>query len=133
MSEKDGLSNNDVNDILEDRQGHFWFATHHGGVSRYDGQSFSNFTADGVIAGGEAWSLYEDRDGNIWFPTEGFGIYRYDGQSFTNFSEEEGLPSQAIQCIHQDRAGRIWLGGWMGLFRLDGDLIVQVGQEGPWE
>ena len=30
------LDNNDVYDIIQDREGNLWFACHHGGVSRYD-------------------------------------------------------------------------------------------------
>jgi ligand-binding sensor domain-containing protein len=32
ISEKDGLCHNSLNDILEDKEGNFWFATHHNGV-----------------------------------------------------------------------------------------------------
>lgn len=133
LSEKDGLSNNSVNCILEDKEGSIWFATHFGGISRYDGSSFSNFTLEGEVSGIEVWSIFEDKKGNIWFPSEGFGVYRYDGKSFTNFHEKEGLPSHAIQCIYEDKNDRIWLGGWMGLFRFDGDSIYSVNENGPWD
>jgi ligand-binding sensor domain-containing protein len=149
ISEKDGLCNNAVNDILEDKQGNIWFATHHKGVSRYNvtDKSFTNFTADKLIAGDEVWSLFEDSDGNIWFPAEGFGVYRYDaaisletGEThFTNFDVEHGMESRAIQCSFEDKAGTLWFGGWLGLFRYDSDAefgsydsFVRVGLNGPW-
>ena len=34
---------------------------------------------------------------------------------------------------HQDRSGRLWRGGWQGLFRYDGETIIRVGKDGPWE
>ena len=38
-----GLHNN-VMSITEDKTGNLWFGTDGGGVSRYDGKSFSTFT-----------------------------------------------------------------------------------------
>ena len=124
--------NNVVNDILEDKQGNIWFATHHQGVSRYDGKSFENFTRDGVIEGAETWSLFMDRTGNIWFPAENFGVYRFDGKTFTNFQKPEGLASSAIQCFFEEKDGRILTGGWLGLFRFDGKSFSAVTKDGPW-
>ncbi len=60
-------------------------------------------------------------------------MYRYDGTTFKNYHEAQGLTTNAVQCIYQDRKGRIWLGGWQGLFRLDGETVVAVGKDGPWE
>ena len=76
ISEKDGLCNNAVNDILEDKNGNIWFATHHKGVCRLDETSFTHITSEDGVYGTEAWSLYEDKSGNIWFPVEQFGVYR---------------------------------------------------------
>ena len=120
-------------DILEDRQGRIWFATHHNGICYRVGDKFTHITAKDGVNGTEAWDLYEDPAGNIWFPIENSGVYRYDGKTFTNFGEAQGLTTNAIQCTYQDRSGQLWLGGWQGLFRYDGDTISRVGNDGPWE
>lgn len=133
ISEADGLCNNSVNDILEDRRGRIWFATHHNGVCYRAGGTVTHVTTKDGVNGTEAWDLYEDPAGNIWFPIENSGVYRYDGKAFTNFAQAQGLTSNGVQCTYQDRAGRFWLGGWQGLFRLDGGTIVGVGMDGPWE
>lgn len=133
LSEIEGLPTNTINDILEDRQGNIWFATHYKGVSRYDGTTFTNFTEKGIIAGDEVWSLYEDTHGHIWFPAENHGIYEYDGTSFTNYNEPEEMDTNAIQCIFQDRDGNIWAGGWKGLFRKEGAHFQPIFTDGPWE
>ncbi|RMB56321.1 hypothetical protein EAX61_14635 [Dokdonia sinensis] len=133
FSEKDGLANNGVNDILEDRNGNMWFATHHRGVSRYDGESFTNYTKDGIIKGDEVWSLFEDSKGNIWFPAENVGVYKYDGNTFTLYNEENGPGTNAVQTIYETRDGRIWFGGYKGLYRLEGDRIIEIFETGPWD
>ncbi len=143
ISEKDGLPSNSVNDILEDRNGNIWLATHHKGVSQYNPatKEFQNFTADGTIEGNEVWSLFEDRKGNIWFPAEGFGVYRYNPltDEFTNFGQKKRLGKHCHPVHFEDVEGRIWLGGWMGLFRYDaaaggagGERFFRVLDSGPW-
>lgn len=141
ISTKDGLPDNNVNDILEDKDGNIWFATHYKGVCYWDGTSFTKMPTKERDSGTEVWSLYEDNSGSIWFPIEGFGVYRFDGESLTNFHEKDGLASGAIQCIFEDREGRLWLGGWMGLFRYDspasprtaGKSFFSVTKYGPWQ
>lgn len=130
----DGLAGNSVNAILQDRRGDMWFATHNHGVCRFDGTSFVDVMAEAgeQLERAETWSLYQDRAGNIWFPVENAGVYRHDGTSLTRFSADDGRPTGAIQCLLEDRDGRLWMGGYRGLFRLDGEAFVAVGKNGPW-
>jgi ligand-binding sensor domain-containing protein len=121
-----------VNDILEDKNGNIWFATHYKGVCFWDGKSFTRMATKVRDSGTEVWSLYEDDSGQIWFPIESFGVYRYNENSLINFDKKDGLSSGAIQCIFEDREGKLWLGGWMGLFCFDGKSFVNVTKNGPW-
>jgi len=41
---KDGLVNNSVMSILEDKQGNLWFGTREFGLSRFDGKTFVTFS-----------------------------------------------------------------------------------------
>jgi ligand-binding sensor domain-containing protein len=41
---KDGLVNNSVMSILEDKQGNLWFGTRGCGLSRFDGKTFVTFS-----------------------------------------------------------------------------------------
>jgi ligand-binding sensor domain-containing protein len=124
ISEEDGLCNNVVNCILEDRDGNIWFATHHNSVCMWDGTTFTNINEDYGVNGIETWDLFEDSNGDIWFPVEQYGVYRYDRAKsmnsskphFTNFREADGLTTNAIQSAFEDKKGRIWLGGYQGLY-----------------
>jgi ligand-binding sensor domain-containing protein len=121
-----------VNCILEDRTGRVGFATHHAGVCYLEGGKVTAVTAADGVRGVEVWDLFLDRDGRVWFPVENDGVYRFDGRSYRNYTAADGLASNAIQCTHQDAAGRIWLGGYRGLFRVEGERVVAVTAAGPW-
>ncbi len=138
LTKKDGLPDNTIRDLLEDSNGNVWIATMYGGISLYDGDSFTNFTQIGEVRGVEVGGLHEDRNGNIWFAAENAGVYRYDGKSFSNFNMINGLNSNGILSILEDNEGRFWLGGWGGLFRYDprkmgtGKSFYNVTRNGPW-
>ncbi|OGG45984.1 MAG: hypothetical protein A3F84_17405 [Candidatus Handelsmanbacteria bacterium RIFCSPLOWO2_12_FULL_64_10] len=72
----DGLMGGGVWSILQDREGHLWFGTQGGGVSRYDGQVFATLTTEDGFAHKQILSALQDREGNIWFGTPG-GVTRY--------------------------------------------------------
>ena len=123
----DGLGNNHVRPIYQDREGFLWFGTSRNGVSRYDGEKFVNFTiADGLTTN-SVWSIYQDREGFLWFGTLENGVSRYDGEKFVNFTTDDGLAYNSVYAIHQDREGFLWFGTrGGGVSRYDGEKFVNL-------
>ncbi len=70
---KDGLPSNVIYCSIVDHQGFMWFGTDEG-LSRYDGSSLKNFTADNLdnltIPNDAVLSLYEDSQKRIWVGTK---------------------------------------------------------------
>ncbi len=118
-----GLKHSIVTALLQDHTGNTWICTA-GGVSRYDGHSFTNFTTDQGLVYNDVRAVCQDRDGNIWFGTMGGGISKYDGYSFTNFTVRDGLPSNIVYSIKADNLGNIWLGTLEGVAKYDGKTFT---------
>jgi ligand-binding sensor domain-containing protein len=105
---------NEVWNILQDRNGKFWFATTMG-VFTYDGTKFSQFPNDYSVINNDKLGLkmvcdiLEDRDGNIWF-TSGTteGVMKYDGKSITG-SRPNG--DGWVRTMMPDQQGKIWFNG----------------------
>lgn len=81
LSAKDGLSCNQVYDIIQDRQGYIWFATSNG-LSRYDGYSFLNYNMLGganmkPIQASLGHVKYDDANGFLWATTTGNQVACY--------------------------------------------------------
>ena len=118
---KDGLADNGVASISQDRNGHFWFGTRGGGVSRYDGQGFTTFTTEDGLVQNHVLSGIQDRDGNLWFGSDGSGVSRYGGRDFVTFTKEDlRSDSDDIRSIFQDWDGNLWFGTNDGVSRYDG-------------
>ena len=118
----DGLAHSRVSAIHRDLDGVMWFGTTDGGVSRYDGKEFVNFTEKDGLAGRRVNAIHRDADGMMWFGTAswgggGCGLSRYDGKGFDNFTTEDGLAHDAVNAIYRDPDGVMWLGTAGGVSR----------------
>jgi ligand-binding sensor domain-containing protein len=111
FTKQDGLNDNNIESISEDKAGNLWFSTEHG-VCRYDGKSFTDISAKEGLFKFDINCIFEDRIGNIWIGSNGWGVCRYNPVSgaVTNFTKEQGLGSNAVQCILEDKAGNLWCG-----------------------
>lgn len=105
--------------ILQDRNGNFWFATWQG-IMSYDGKLFTNHTLKNGLRRFHVFSVLKESSGNLWFGTIGGGVYRYDGQTFTNFTTEDGLANNDVLCMTEDDQGNVWLGTDDGVSRFNG-------------
>ena len=104
--------------------GVMWFGTWGGGVSRYDGKTFVNFTTKDGLAGNNIFAIHRDPDGVMWFGTTS-GPSRYDGRGFVNFTTKDGLVHNGARAIHCDPDGAVWFGTWGGgVSRYDGKGFV---------
>jgi serine phosphatase RsbU (regulator of sigma subunit)/ligand-binding sensor domain-containing protein len=115
----DGLADNNIMAIHRDPRGMLWFATFGGGVSRYDGRTFTNLTTEDGLA---------DNHVVMWFGTRG-GVCRYDGSEFVNFTTADGLPYNVVTCIQADPYGTIWFGTLYGVSRYDGKEFINLTAE----
>ena len=80
-TQQEGLSFNMVTDILQDRYGFLWIATHHG-LNKFDGQRIQHFRATlqdstGLMAN-SIQNIKEDSIGNIWVNYEIGCLSRYN-------------------------------------------------------
>ena len=116
LSIRNGLSQNTVNAILQDRKGFMWLGTKDG-LNRYDGLSFRKFKHDAAnprsIGNCFITSLYEDFNGNIWVGTDaGVYIYYPEKEAFEEFdcqSLEKTRIERSVSMIAGDKQGRVWI------------------------
>lgn len=126
LSTEDGLSNNQIFDIIQDKTGFIWLATDDG-LNRFDGYNFKIYRKilndPTSLSDNSIWTLYEDKTGFIWIGTKSGELNRYDPKTdkFTCWKiKSEFVKENSITAIYEDRFGAIWVGTYKsGLYRFD--------------
>ncbi len=124
----DGLSQSDVNTIIQDDDGFMWFGTHDG-LNRYDGYSFKIFKPDfqkeNSIPSNLIYSLEKDQNGNLWIGTTGEGLVLFDRakEKFTTYKnsneDSKSISSNNIVNLYKDSENKLWIGTRNGLNMID--------------
>lgn len=116
-SAEKGLSHNQVNCFLKDRQGFVWIGTADG-LNRFDGYSFRIFKHDPAdsttLADHHINELFEDPDGYIWIRTrEGYNIYDPATERIEKNANKAarrlGLPDADFNRIIKTKTGDYWI------------------------
>lgn len=111
ISINQGLSDNRVGAIYQDKKGFLWLGTN-GGLDRFDGYDFINYGQIGFYDGS---SIYEDKRSSLWFIKGKVGeLTRFDEISENFFHYNKMIP-YASQ-VFEDHKGTIWIvSPWWGL------------------
>lgn len=130
----EGLPNNFVDDIYKDRQGFLWISMSGGGLARYDGYEFVNFTPATPhcrLKSNFIRKVYEDNFQRLWVVSEG-GTDIIDLTTMQSVlphdprKKLETLIKQPAFMVTQDANGCIWLYCSNSLhriaFRTNGDI-----------
>jgi ligand-binding sensor domain-containing protein/two-component sensor histidine kinase len=115
LSAEDGLSNNSVQCILQDKSGIIWIGTN-GGLNRYDGSSFVQYSilSKPALTNSTVTALMEDERGNIWVGTEnGLNILNPVTNTIRQFAHIDAvpasIPSGPIRVIQKMKEGGLWI------------------------
>lgn len=118
----DGIITEFVWQMLQDKNGRFWFCTNHDGVIIYDGKSLRQFTPKDGLGGNAVRDIIEDNSGTIWLGTSN-GLTKYDEKTFINYQLQNGSDNNEIWDIAMDKNGIIWVGSLDGVSKFDGAVF----------
>ena len=127
LSVDEGLPQESVLAIVQDRDGFMWFGTQ-SGLSRYDGYRFINFrnvVGDPTsLVNNWVRALYVDKKGRLWIGTDGgLALYHPESSSFSNFVPDEpakrGNGNRHLRAIVDDGKDGLWLATGDGLQHFD--------------
>ena len=116
---RQGLANNQVTSILQDRAGFMWFGTQ-AGLSRFDGYEFSSIKTDlkrpkQTFRNDAIWNLYEDKNGRLWATTLGDGLHEIDTRKRGSTAYRPDSTSQfqymnVFNCLVEESPTVLWVG-----------------------
>ena len=119
FTRNDGLANEYVFAVGLDRDGHKWFGTNAGGVSRYKNGQWKTFFPMHGLADYWVYSFAQQRNGDFWIGTWA-GVNKVDARTgrFTTYVKE--LVNEWVYGITVDSSDRVWFGTEGGVSMFDG-------------
>jgi len=124
-TELDGLPQNGISDIFQDREDKIWVGTGMGLTLLVDDPKPGRnvvarifTTKDGLFRDHIA-TIFQSSDGRLWVGDRGglnYLVNKSDeqGYAFRGYSEENNLPRVRIQTITEDGDSNLWVGGEIG-------------------
>jgi signal transduction histidine kinase/ligand-binding sensor domain-containing protein/DNA-binding response OmpR family regulator len=133
---KNGLPDNSVRDIIQDKQGYLWFGTLNG-LSRFDGKNFKNYNSipgdTTSLTNSRMVKIVEDKKGFIWCWADDLNLQRVNPitNEVVNLNKhilKKDFPVEGFKIISN---GDIWAWGKNGCVRIvyldkEGRLDVEV-------
>jgi hypothetical protein len=105
--------------LVVDSEGIVWCGTWGGGLARFNGESWRNFTVSDGLPSNHVFALHEDTDGRLWIGT-GNGLARRDGAGFKTYTMADGLYADAVFALATAADGSRWVGSFGGVAHLTG-------------
>lgn len=109
-----GLPQNWVRALCEDREGNIWVAAGSGGLVALRAGKVAAINPPDNWQGRAVLSLTAARDGTLWVSTEGAGLYHLADTRWEHFGEKEGLLNPFVWSVGEDVGGVLWAGTWGG-------------------
>jgi signal transduction histidine kinase/ligand-binding sensor domain-containing protein len=110
----DGLAQDTVYAVYEDRDGTVWAGTLSGGLSRLNNGKFETYTIANGLGSNSVASLLESSDGTMWFGTPN-GLNALRRTKWRTYTSGDGLPRGTVNCLLEDSTGALWIGTTNGL------------------
>ncbi len=120
-----GLPQNWVRSLYEDREGNLWVGAGSGGLLAVRPTAFTVLNPPDQWQGHTVLSVAPAPDGALWIGTEGAGLYRYLHGAWTIYDGSRGIINPFVWSVAASPGGDIWAGTWGGgVYQLQGENFV---------
>jgi ligand-binding sensor domain-containing protein/signal transduction histidine kinase len=108
-----GLPQDWVRALCEDREGNLWLGAGSGGLVALRAGKVTTLGPPDRWQGRSVLAMVAT-DSGMWIGTEGAGLYHVNEGQWDRFAEAAGIANPFVWSLSQDKQGRIWAGTWGG-------------------
>lgn len=119
ITSKDGLANDAIQCVYEDREGNIWIGTH-AGLQRLTPHKVTPVTDLPIARGTSATP-----DGSVWVGTTA-GLTRISATDRRRYQEQQGLPGIVVLALYADPRGTLWVATERGLARFADERFTLI-------
>lgn len=129
FTERNGLTNNAVVDIYNDRDNNLWLATSGNGFFKYEHNNYVTYDqSQGIKNNQVIMAIAHDRNKDVILGTDGGGLIKLKGDSMINLSLPTAyMGAKRIDCLFKDSKGDLWVGTERsGIWKYNGDKFSLI-------
>ncbi|MBL8289088.1 MAG: regulator [Rubrivivax sp.] len=104
--------------LAVDAQGVVWAGTWGGGLSRFDGKTWTQYTTAEGLPGNHVFMLHVDPKGVMWIGTNNGLAKLKAGGGFEVMTAHDGLFNNAVFSMATARDGTLWVGSFGGVAKI---------------
>jgi ligand-binding sensor domain-containing protein len=114
---RETYNENYVLSLLIDPRGVKWIGTWGGGVARFDGRTWTNFTTQDGLSGNVVYAIAQDPAGRLWFGTNR-GVSTFDGKTWATVPPSQRYTGGDVYAVAVDPDRSVWIGYKGGVARI---------------
>lgn len=116
---KVGYNPNYIVSMVVDKDGVVWCGTWGGGLSRFDGKSWTTYTTKEGLPGNHVFMLKQSKEGKLWIGTnKGLAQPNDDLSGFKVMTMAQGLYADNVFSMAEAPDGTLWVGSFGGVARI---------------
>lgn len=129
FDDSNGLPTGEANTVIQTAEGYVWIGSY-GGLIRYDGTSFHNYSENGVFPSSSIRALFQDSSGRLWIGTNDQGVFYCENDGFVQLTHEDNAKFLSVRSFAEGKNGEIYVGATSGLARAESDgTLTQISDE----
>lgn len=124
FNQTNGLPTGEANTVIQTSDGYVWIGSY-GGLIRYDGTTFRNYSEEGSIESSSIRALFEDGKGRLWIGTNDMGVYLCENNEFTQLANDNSNAYLSVRSF-AECDGTVYAGTTSGLAKVSENGIEAV-------
>ncbi|MBK0383063.1 response regulator [Pedobacter sp. SD-b] len=129
--DQNGLTNNEITSIHQDKYGFLWVGTR-GGLNKFDGNGFSvirNLSSSNNNFSDQSIEVIAEGAANkLWIGTKSGGLNSYDllRETITKYPALKELKGSSINALTENKQGKLFIGTGKGFFILSKNRFIKT-------
>lgn len=124
---KDGLPDEGLRYIYQDRLGRLWITTTSTGITVYDGKKFTAIGEEDGLSSNMSFRTTQAADGTMWVATKnGISKINTTGTIDTFLTDLKPEKKNFFTTVVVDSNQQVWAGGFSGLYQFNKNKFVKI-------
>lgn len=121
-NESSGLPTGEANVVMQSSDGYIWIGSY-GGLIRYDGTQFRNYSTEGAIESSSVRAIFEDSKARLWVGTNDDSVYMMENDVFTHITADSETDFLCVRSFCEGSDGTVYVASNSGMGEISGNKI----------